>query len=105
MYTKEKFTIHGDRLSQSGVNYGYGDSNPYLIARGDRHAIVKQKGVTDWCSRGSSGYYPAEWFLVEVKFSGNSMMVTKILMSKEPGHQWCSYKKKLLAKMKELEKK
>jgi len=95
--------VDGNRLSNRGISYGYGDSNPDLIKQGKHYAVVRQRGVQDFESRSQSGYYPAEWFLVKYHMEGEKFVITKVVEQAEPGRKWHACKKAMIKKMEELD--
>ena len=61
IYHFEKYTDRKgkERLKSSGVTFGYGDSNPYVIEETEEFFIVRHPAVRDWSGRGQTSSYPA----------------------------------------------
>jgi hypothetical protein len=97
--------MRGDRVHFPGVNWGYGDSDPYLVGKTAHYMVVRRKGVTDWESRGSSSYNAAEWILLEIRVERGQLRVVSDEITETPGRQWRKARTQLLAEMEELERK
>ena len=97
------FTVKGNRIKVSGVSFGYGDSDPYLIAQEEDLFLVRKPATRDWAQLGSSGGFPAYWTLFCAAKDPNhfdEMIVTEILAQREPGRKWKKTKDELLSMMK-----
>ncbi len=93
-----------DELVQRGVSYGYGDNNPRLIYRGNRHAVIREPGSTDWACLGQSAYKRAEWHLVEATFDITTMKITRIIRTEEPGRSWRRCRNRMINELRETER-
>lgn len=105
MHKGQSCHIDKDRIRTPGVNYGYGDSSPYLIHRGERHLVIKKKGTQDWSQRGQTSHYPAQWWLVQVEWLAKKdhFKVVEVVDTKEPGTKWRAARQELIDKVTELE--
>ena len=100
---KHMFQIDGERLRCRGVDFGYGNSDPWLIARGKHHAVIRGPGTHDWSGIGASSYYPAKWYLVRAEVTPKTLRVTEVIREEEPGRGWRRTKTRFVAEMKQLE--
>lgn len=100
--------IEDGRVRVLGSTFGYGDSDPHLVRRGDRHLVVKLDGRHDWSSVGKSSYYAARWYLVQVRWTSDAthkdrFVVTEVVDEREPGKDWRLTRRELIAKLTALE--
>ncbi len=96
-------TIRGDRLHLTGVTFGHGDSDPYIVERAGDLMVVKVPGTTEWAELGRSEYHPTEWLLIRIGHKeGRGDCVVEIIDERMPGRQWHRAKKELTRKMKAL---
>jgi hypothetical protein len=91
-----------NRIHMPGVCYGYGDSDPRVVARFGRFWVVRKPGASDWSCIGSSAYHGAEWAVVEVvpedrDSSGRERWRALAEFEyTEPGRRWQAAKARLI---------
>ena len=83
------FRLEKDRLRSSAVSFGWGDSDPFLIARSGQHIVVRKPSSRDWSQCGSSAGHPAEWLLLRVEWlAGERLRVLEEVETHKPGRFW-----------------
>lgn len=100
-----RFKLIDGRLHFYGISFGYGKSDPYLVASAGDYMVIRKPSVMDWASLGSSATYPAEWILIKVKpdeKDDSCQRVVEVIEEKTPGRKWHKAKKELISKMTEL---
>lgn len=94
------------RVHFPGVSFGYGDSDPRLVALDKHYLVMRKPGTHEWSSRGTTGYYGAEWSLIEyVKIHSERFKVVRVLEERRPGRAWRKAKAELIERMLRLETK
>ncbi len=99
------FRFDGQRLRTPGVNWGYGDSDLWLVGKTSHYLVVRKPGGTDWEGRGQSGYFPAVYLLLEYRPSNDRFETIAEIEEVEPGRKWRAARTRLLERMNELEAK
>lgn len=96
------FIVKGTELVHPGVTFG--PKNPTLLYSNDMYAVVRVHGHTGWCSRGSTAYYPAELYLVRIKWSEDESRFHEVetLEHLVPGRQSRKQAKRLIEKAQRL---
>lgn len=54
-----------NRLKVFGIDFGYGDSNPYIIKETEKFILCRTKGRNYWSSRSQTGYANPEFQIYE----------------------------------------
>jgi hypothetical protein len=99
------FAIEGDRLHFTGVSFGYGDSDPHLVARRSNWLVARKPSTSDWSCRGQSASYPAEWYLFEVQQIGDRSDCYRVVRTHaecQPGRAWRRVRDRLIDEMNAL---
>lgn len=108
MLARSPFSIDRDRARFPGLSFGYGDSDPFIIARTKHFMVLRKKPTTNWSSRGASSSYPAKYWLVEYdkhpKWKDKHVVLEDI-EEVEPGHGWKAEQARLIERMNNLEAK
>ena len=98
------FYFDGDRVIFPGLDWGYGDSAPYLISKTEHYLVMRVAGCGNWQELGRTGYTPAQWILLSYYKDGDKFRSLTELEREEPGRKWRAARDKLLKRMAELEK-
>lgn len=102
-----RFKLIDGRLHFYGISFGYGSSDPYLVAAEGNYMVIRKPSVMDWNAVGSSATYPAEWSLIKVKPDAKDdhcQRVVEVIDERTPGRKWHKAKKELIKRMSELVK-
>lgn len=101
-----RFRIDRNRLRFPGVSFGYGDSDPYLIAASGtgRFMVVRTPSVREWISIAHSAYFPARWALIETKKDGDGYRLLNTIREETPGRLWRRIRDELVQDMSNLDK-
>ena len=103
-----RFRFDNGRVHFFSLDWGYGDCEPYLVAKTDHYLVMRVPSRRHWKSRGTVGYSPAEWILLSYRRDGatnEGFISGERIAEEEPGRNWQATRAKLLKRMHALEKK
>jgi hypothetical protein len=99
------FRFRDDRVVFLGLDWGYGDSQPWLVDRTDRYLVMRVGGCRNWAGNYTKPVYTlAQWFLLEYAVDSKrvDLTVVKVIEECAPGSDWRKAKARLLRKMSKL---
>lgn len=99
MINGHRICIDGNRMRFPGMSFGYGDSDPFVIANSGDFYVIRIPGTREWYQLGSSEYYPARWMLVRIYVDAKGDARANCVMEERPGRHWHKCMHKLITEM------
>ena len=96
------YKVDGDRARARSISYGYGDSDPYIVACNEDRMVIRIPSSMYWSSVGRSAASQARWYVITVRWDNEaktSFHVTKVEQEETPGRKWRATRDRMVSEV------